>query len=470
MSKQLRKVFKLFGSTAPTGPVGTGQITTFGSFAAGTPATSVDPATIQSLSQWLTGWSSAVDGQNAFNLEDMNAVCFVFAYMLAQMFQDGVAQWETGTTYWTGSIVGDGNGNLFVSRVDSNQGNAVTNGNFWMPFNPGSSQAPQLTQQVATIALNTFATRSAVNANEWSGICWSPELAIFCNVAFTTTFAQVQTSPDGITWTSHAAAAATAWYEIAWSPQLGLFCAVGNAGAIMTSPDGTTWTSRTSTISGTLLHVIWVPDLALFVATASPAAAETTLVVTSPDGITWTSHNMPSSINWEGVTWSPELGLLVCVGNTSSGSTSFATSTDGITWTARTVPTLASWFQVAWSPKLRMFCAVGAPAVGGLSPGYIVTSGDGITWTAQPTQAGVVFTNIIWSPQFGCFVLLGNISGTASGLRFSFDGINWTVAANMPAEQFGHIAFSPKNGIFCMPNGLSTGHVYTSTYVQQIVY
>ncbi|PNA42272.1 hypothetical protein, partial [Pseudomonas sp. MPR-AND1A] len=85
MAKLSRVTQKIFGSSA-----GANQIGKFGSYAAGSPVISSDPTVIQSLSNWLTGWFGAVVGGNSPAIEDMNAVCFVYAYQLAYLMQQGI--------------------------------------------------------------------------------------------------------------------------------------------------------------------------------------------------------------------------------------------------------------------------------------------------------------------------------------------------------------------------------------------
>jgi hypothetical protein len=121
---------KIFGSSAASGEIGK-----FGSLAAGSPTTTTDPAQMQSLSQWLGGWGSAVLGGNSPALEDMNAVHYVMAYQLAYLMQAGVPEWDSSTTYYIGSFAQDGNGYIYVSLTNNNTGNALTDTTNWKPFN-----------------------------------------------------------------------------------------------------------------------------------------------------------------------------------------------------------------------------------------------------------------------------------------------------------------------------------------------
>lgn len=115
----------------------------FGSFANGTPATysgsTITPAIVQGLSNYGSGWFSAIVGANSPCIEDWNALCYLFAYQLSYIMQLGVAEWDSGTTYYVGSIVQDGNGNLFVSLTNTNLNNALTSAANWRPFAQGTN-------------------------------------------------------------------------------------------------------------------------------------------------------------------------------------------------------------------------------------------------------------------------------------------------------------------------------------------
>lgn len=132
MAKLTRSAQKLFGSTA-----GTNQMAEFGSFAAGVPAryngATITPAIIQTLANYLQGWYGAIDGENAPTIEDMNALCYLFSYQLAYGFQAGVPEWNSATTYYIGSIAQDGLGNLYVSLIDNNLNQALSDLTKWKP-------------------------------------------------------------------------------------------------------------------------------------------------------------------------------------------------------------------------------------------------------------------------------------------------------------------------------------------------
>lgn len=139
MAKITRATQKQFGSSA-----GVNQMAEFGSFAAATPArysgATITPAIIQALSNFTGGWFAAVDGENAPTIEDMNALCYLYAYQLGYLLQEGVAEYDAATTYFIGSIVNDGTGILFISLTDNNIGNALTSTTNWKRQNAPTTQ------------------------------------------------------------------------------------------------------------------------------------------------------------------------------------------------------------------------------------------------------------------------------------------------------------------------------------------
>lgn len=126
MSKIVRAIQKIFGSSA-----GGSQIGVIGSLNAGSPAYSTDVATIQSLTNYLVGLYNVVIGGNSPAMQDINAIFYMLTYQIAYLMQQGVAEWEAGTTYYIGSLVNDGSGNVYVSIQDDNTNHAVTATAWW---------------------------------------------------------------------------------------------------------------------------------------------------------------------------------------------------------------------------------------------------------------------------------------------------------------------------------------------------
>jgi hypothetical protein len=358
--------------------------------------------------------------------------------------------------------------------------------NVYPTLNPSSSGAK---------AVSVWNNRLTPASNNYRGICWSAELAIFVAVASTGTD-RVMTSPDGITWTPRSASIANAWRDVCWAPELSLFVAIATSGTntrIMTSPDGITWTTQTSPEDNTWESICWSPELRLFVAVSSNG---TNRVMTSINGINWTLPtidarvyrkviwvaelglfiNVPSAggflrvstdgINWisasftqseyRTMAWSRELGLIVAIGN----SATYSTSLNGINWTARTLPFADNgWLGITWSNELKLFLAVGS-----VGSNRAISSPDGINWTVRPIDATYSWSSVVWSPEQSNFVAVadggGNERATTSMVRArpptsynvfdsSFNNISsngdWTFQTTRLFNNTSNITIDPSN-------------------------
>lgn len=145
MAKITRETQLLFGSTA-----GANQMSEFGSLAAGAAArysgSTITPAIIQTLSNYLDGWLAAVIGGNSPAIEDWNSICYLFAYQLAYAMQAGIPEWDSATIYYAGSLVtGVAKGTVYVSLSDDNTGNAVTDDSYWAFKDGGIAKSANFT-------------------------------------------------------------------------------------------------------------------------------------------------------------------------------------------------------------------------------------------------------------------------------------------------------------------------------------
>jgi hypothetical protein len=279
-------------------------------------------------------------------------------------------------------------------------------------------------------------TARTAAADQWTSICWSPELSLFVAVAWQATN-EIITSPDGITWTVRTAPEANvAWSSVCWSPALSLFVAVAASGTdrVMTSPDGITWTGRTAAEANQWYSVCWSPALSLLVAVANTG---TNRVMTSPDGITWTVRMAAEANAWRTICWSPELSLFVAIATT--GTNRVMTSPDGITWTARAAPEANQWYSVCWSPELSLFVAVA-----GDGTNRVMTSPDGITWTARAHAGTAEYKSVCWSPELFLFMAVSFDGAVMS----SPDAITWTARTASAASRWNAITWSPSLYIF----------------------
>jgi hypothetical protein len=126
MTTLARKTQKLFAATAA-------DVGQFGSAQAGTDVITTDPAVIQALAAWGAGWLSAVLGANKFPaLEEMNGIQYVNTYQLVYLLQEGIPEYDAGTTYSQyGICKAPGTFNIYGSLVANNLGNALTNPTYW---------------------------------------------------------------------------------------------------------------------------------------------------------------------------------------------------------------------------------------------------------------------------------------------------------------------------------------------------
>lgn len=103
-----------------------GNIAVVGSLAAGAPAFSGDPATIQSLPAWAQGLLGTLintgGGKASPALEDFAGIFYVITYMLAYIKQAGLCEWDTTVAYYNGSWANVA-GVPYISQTDNNVGN-----------------------------------------------------------------------------------------------------------------------------------------------------------------------------------------------------------------------------------------------------------------------------------------------------------------------------------------------------------
>lgn len=186
----------------------------------------------------------------------------------------------------------------------------------------------------------------------------------------------IQSSGDGgATWTARTAAGSysNSFKEVVYGA--GLYVATGDSGEIQTSPDGVTWTKRTGGGTGAFGLAY---GAGLFVSTWSSG-----VIYTSPDGITWTARTGVSSTA-AGAGYGD--GLYLTVGGTGQ----IQTSPDGITWTARTAA--GGYVDTFWSHAYghNLHVIVG-------NAGEIQTSPDGITWTRQTSGISTNLRSVVFS-------------------------------------------------------------------------
>lgn len=133
MPKIERKTQKIFGGNAESD-----QLAVFGSMITGTPVYNDDVETLQSEA-YTEGWQVAVAANEAPFMEEMNGVQYGFSKQLAYLFQQGIAEWDAGTTYYLNSFCQVG-GVIYKSMQDENINHSPaddTEGTYWSPLETG---------------------------------------------------------------------------------------------------------------------------------------------------------------------------------------------------------------------------------------------------------------------------------------------------------------------------------------------
>ena len=131
-----RKVMEIYGENAATR-----DIIAYGSDIAGNIVETKDPDVIQTEA-YKTGVRSAVVGNNSTTLQNRQALDFLFSRQLKYLFQKGIPEWKDTETYYNGSFVSDGNGKIYLSKVDDNIGNDLEDKTKWKEFPPGGGGLP----------------------------------------------------------------------------------------------------------------------------------------------------------------------------------------------------------------------------------------------------------------------------------------------------------------------------------------
>lgn len=147
-------------------PASAGGIGIFGSAAAAAPAFSLNTSTIMTSAPWLLGWNNATLGASKFPaIEDMNAVDYVHSSQIAYILQQGIAEYDAGTTYYLFSRCTDPNtGITYISQANANINNPLTDAAHWLPADR--------TRLTANTTFNVSTTGNDSTGNGTAGAPW----------------------------------------------------------------------------------------------------------------------------------------------------------------------------------------------------------------------------------------------------------------------------------------------------------
>lgn len=231
--------------------------------------------------------------------------------------------------------------------------------------------------------------------------------------------ARIQESTDaGATWTARASTITGELLKVRWGN--GLFVVLGGSATtgdeIETSPDGITWTNRANPVTPAGLN-----DLH-FAAGKWVAVGSTGEVITSPDGITWTDRSAHSPLaggagSLYAVTYDAVAGLWVAAGST--GDVLTTPNPDTTDWTPRTgflaTDTLTS---LAYNGD-GVVMVVGGASSGAGSDIVGVSHDGGVTWDrrvydwSNSSEAGLANSNAV-AHVLGRWVIAGRLSSAGS--------------------------------------------------------
>jgi hypothetical protein len=239
---------------------------------------------------------------------------------------------------------------------------------------------------------------------------------------------EIQSSWDGITWTSRTPAAGTATTlpSIA-SDNAGTFVAGADDGTVRYSTDGINWSIGTTSMATSIISVFWDSVNSLFVVSGTGRESST-----SADGITWNYNATayPASFAGKtvkgGATNGTNLSVVTCQIHDKC-----ATSPDGTTWTERTMPSSDSWGSVVYSVgDSKWFCEDESNVAASMA-----ISTDGTTWTRLNPTTFPSGTGIIHLTSTGN-VLVAAASSAGLGKRFAMwsddAGVTWQISREIP--------------------------------------
>lgn len=198
-------------------------------------------------------------------------------------------------------------------------------------------------------------------------------------------------------------------YAVAYGA--GLFVAVGTNGDIQTSPDGITWTSRASPLGvGSFLYNVAFAN-GVFVASGQHTGP---VFLTSPDGITWTQATITGTFSNTVAVCGAAYGNGIWVA--ISGLNSFVSSNNGGTWAAHplSITPFSTISELIFDGSFFV-----TPDDSSIAPAHVGYSSDGITWTSSNT--GVNVTTDLQCIGYGGGIYVIGTAGfpTADGIKFT---------------------------------------------------
>jgi hypothetical protein len=187
----------------------------------------------------------------------------------------------------------------------------------------------------------TMPTAGSAYAGNFGDVIWANGLYVALGTA-----AEIQTSPDGITWTRRFNTAGFTWGRLAYGG--GKYVAVGSTGRALWSTDGILWNSANVTAMSTgPFNVIYAPALDKFFCFNNSQVCQT-----PSSTMVWSAATtLPANLSIYDVVWAPSQKLILTLQRTSGSIARLSTSADGTSWQSFVSPTawmpsnIATWFM-----------------------------------------------------------------------------------------------------------------------------
>lgn len=432
MAKYSRITGKVFGASASASGDNP-EIGQFGSALAGTYNGTTDVATIQSLPAWSNGFIDAVTPTTQFPaLPEMTGFGKVLSHQICYLLQQGVAEWDSGTTYYTNSWCSY-NGSLYISKSDNNTNNAPTNVTYWTKFTGASSR--NIGEYVtSSMPLNDSKLHLA-DGSQLSSVDY-PEIFSYAASIYSTVYNwQALTQPFDIGYTG---GGSNRVYGATFGNNIEMFiCRDGTL--LYHDLDYNYWSyAQNIFLSGTNWRGVAYGNNC-FVAIDNTGHISKSIS---------DSHSDVSSVWTQVVDLTESSWKSICYGNgkyvalSESGYISIS-SDDGTNWS-----TPAS--TITGGGSLVKMLYDGTKFITLSATGYISTSTDGSTWTT-PTQIANLSSKtwVDFTYNDGKFTALSQLGY----LSTSTDGSSWSVPSqeNLPASTYIWTAIAPtEDGLFAV--------------------
>ncbi len=262
-------------------------------------------------------------------------------------------------------------------------------------------------------------------------VAWGNGLFVavrYADVLWENVVCTVQTSTDGMHWTtlSPETYGALRLTDITFGG--GRFVASDTSGRVIVSTNGLTWTAPVQIATRSLVRLAYLNGLffAVVYKYDSAAGGPGGYLAVSPDGLTWTNRSINAVGYPQDITFGN--GQFVMAWQSTSFQGVALTSPDGLSWTPHPIPGVTN------SPDRIAYGAGTFVAVGESAWCALLSSRDGVNWAVRPTAP----TNELYDVTFGGgrFVAVGNYGN----IFVSTNGETWTTASGGTEKNLRSVA------------------------------